>query len=666
MSKITKTLICILLAISCIFTAVACNGDDNPSVNGSNSGSKPQNPAIVGETDAYLVEKGRSDYAIVIPEKATPREITAKDELTLFFEEATGIKLPFTYDNQVNYSETSKYIFIGKTSVAAEQNLIPTYSQVKENGFIVKTAGVSIFLVGYTDFGTLFAVYEFLNHEFDYDYYTEGRYELSKISGDVKTMKYDQVKLPDINTMEANYGYMINDEQTANRHQTMFRKNIYVYVNGHGAVHSTVNILQPATYQAEHPDWYYAVTGQDGQNQPDNPSYQYDWCFTAHGNEKEFDSMTTAVVNELIDEFKAGSTGTMVVIGQRDINKTCTCNACLDVTNKYGAASAKGVIFCNAVLEKIYAWFDGEGAEYKREFYVMLLAYEKFIEAPVTMVDGEYKANSGLEVHDHFGTMLAPINFDFTVPKAQNEESYVTFYRWRAISNVFSVYAYDTNFQCFFTPFNSFESKADLYGTLKENNCISIFDAGQGQDGADMIPSVYSTLKVYLECKLRWDTEIDVNYYTKKYFYGVYKDAGETMYNTFLSFRSHWNDLKTRKDAGDNSVPILSDFMSNMENSALWPHAVVEGWYNNMQKAQEEIAYLEQIDKEEYDSICLILSAERLSPGYLLVQLYKDLYSSEELLKIKLTFKEDVTLTNYQVTGPASKKVASLLTSWGV
>ncbi len=763
MKKFFKRFMCLTLAlVTLVMAGCSCKGETEkkPSV------ELPTAPEQTFETkDTYLIEKGRSDYAILLSDTPTVKEVTAKDELVLFFKEATGITLPVKTDSQITYTSDSKFISIGKTALALNKGVNPTFADVNENGFVIKTIDNSIFLAGFSEFGTLYAVYEFLYYEFDYDFYTEGCYELTKVKDDVKTKVYDIKSVPDINTMQSNYGYTINDEQTSNRYRMMKRNEIFLYVNGVGSVHNSIHILSPSDskYADKNDEPYYSdqdgnplFFDEDGNALPlngdgepyyeeggktyyfdelgspylkdgngryiiakDGKSYYYDsegklyyldgatpvypdvtpepalekragkklleyfymatgqdkagdfdLCFSAHGDETKFEEMTDLFCDEIKDEFRAGAKGTMMVVGQRDINKVCTCEACTKITNDYGAASAIGVLFCNRVLEKVYAWFDDTsengGSEYKREFNLMLLAYEKFVNAPVTkQSDGTYKVNNNLPVHEKLGIMSAPISFNYTVPKDENKESYETLNQWKNIANVFAFYSYDTNFQSFLVPFNTFESKADLYQTLDGLNCISIFDAGQGQDGADFLPSVWSMLKTYLESKLRWDTDADLNYYTIKYFNGVYKEGGEAMYNAYRSFRAHWNDMETRI-ANKEPLPIISDHMAQMEQAILWPKPILESWYAYMEQAREDIAYLKDENPEQYQTICDMISVERLSVGYLLATMHDKSYSQKELHELRLTVKADLEVTKHTVLGPLSKTVSGLLSSWGL
>ena len=611
------------------------------------------NSEKIEELNTYLVEKGRSEYTIVIPENFTARETVAKNELVLFFNEATGITLPFVTDDKVEYSENSKYICIGHTKFAEQVGIEATNEVLHENGFIIKTVGNSIFLLGYTEYGTLYSVYGFLELEFDYDYYTVDSYSLTKVKNDIKVKKYDIVDVPDINMLEVSYGYVQKDAMVANRYRGMGRSEIFVPINGVASVHNSLFILPKSTYEKDYP-YFYTPDGTD-------------LCFSARGVESQFEEMTDFVSDEIIDEFKSGQNGVMMIVGQQDINKTCPCDHCKSIAAQYGAASANGIIFCNRVLEKVYAWFDTEdGQPYKRDFYLMLLAYEKFVDAPVTKNSkGEYVVNNNLKVHEKFGVFSAPIKNDYTVSRAENPEEYEHFYEWASIANVFSLYAYDTNYQDYLLPFNTFDSKQDIYQAMVEVNCISIVDHAQGNNPG--LASAWSMLKQYLESKLRWDTTIDMNEYTEKYFYGVYgEEVGKEMMKVYYSFRAHWNYLKDEVASGRIENIKINYHSTVMTSAKLWSLNLLEGWLETMNNAVEMIEPLKTSNPDEYARIYKMIAAERMSPVYLILRIYSSYYSESDLLNLRLMFKEDTSLCGVNCIGPLSKTVSGMLTQWGL
>ena len=65
--------------------------------------------------EIMLVENGKSDYTIVIPEMKTVYEDYASKEVQRFISQSTGVTLPITYDTGVEANTSGAYISIGNT-----------------------------------------------------------------------------------------------------------------------------------------------------------------------------------------------------------------------------------------------------------------------------------------------------------------------------------------------------------------------------------------------------------------------------------------------------------------------------------------------------------------------------------------------------------------------
>ena len=61
-----------------------------------------------------------------------------------------------------------------------------------------------------------------------------------------------------------------------------------------------------------------------------------------------------------------------------------------------------------------------------------------------------------------------------------------------------------------------------------------------------------------------------------------------------------------------------------------------------------------------------MISAERLSPVYMLLRIYSSYYSESELLDLRLMFKADAALCGVNCIGPVSKTVSGMLAQWGL
>ena len=113
---------------------------------------------------SYIVNNGETEYKIVIPEEPDSIEKTASYELQKFFEEATGVTLSIISDKSI--VPGGKYFSIGNTKLVTK-SVEGELTGLKSQGYMLKTVGQTIFMLGPSCYGSLSAVYEFLKQAFD-------------------------------------------------------------------------------------------------------------------------------------------------------------------------------------------------------------------------------------------------------------------------------------------------------------------------------------------------------------------------------------------------------------------------------------------------------------------------------------------------------------------
>ena len=188
-----KKFLAILLAVLAAFL-FACNkpSDVNPPDKGDNG-------KVIYKNDA-IIENGKSDYKIVIDKDESDKVSFASQELQLFLEESTGVRLPIIDDEDVEYSKDSKYISIGNTVLTSGVN-VPV-SDLNYSGYAIKTVGKSVFIKGSSAHGSLQGVYAFLRKTLNYEFYAQDVYTIDKTSElklpvfDYKPVSYTHLTLP--------------------------------------------------------------------------------------------------------------------------------------------------------------------------------------------------------------------------------------------------------------------------------------------------------------------------------------------------------------------------------------------------------------------------------------------------------------------------------------
>ena len=626
---------------------------------------------IQSATDKRIVENGATEYKVLLPEKPTQKENLAVEELVGFFEEATGIVLDVVRNGSIGYTENAKYISVGETAFAKALDIELTYEHMGQQGFVVQTRGESVIILGQTDMGTLYGVYDLLGEWFHFEYYASEVYAIDKNVSVLPLKNYNIKEVPDIGAMQINYGEMREASGAQNvyaRYRMTERAETILPVDGQSSVHNMQILLPYNKYAAAHPYWFT-------EWKKENIDFPYDEniCLTARGDETEYAALLNVVIERIIEQFESGGTGNAMVFGQSDGSPCCTCAACAANTKKYGADSANGILFLNDVLDGVYAWFETEeGKQYAREFYILLLAYETWETGPFTVKNGEVTLNAGLKIHDKMGVMMAPIHYDYggtRVSSAKNETKYENIVAWTSVCAVSAFYLYDFNNKVQLAPWDTMPSKQELYRLLRDSDAIYLYDQGEWlQTG---LPTGHKLVKIFVMNKLRWNVELDVNALIDEYYTYVYGEAAETIAGTYWSFRNHWANMRflsTVPGSGieNNWVNYLSGRIHRKE---LWPVHLLVGWLGAYDKAFAEIEGLKNTDTARYEQISLYISAERVSTLYLLLTLYEDRYSDAELLRLRTLLKEDaektgVTQTEEDTTG--EKTLEAYFKEWGL
>ena len=162
-----KKCLSLLLILAMLVPTLAACGKVTPDETKPDTGA--ETPA---ETDAdtsaelsdtvELVKDGVSEYVIVRGENATDYEIKAANELQSYLKQISGAELPIVTDSA---AAAEKEIVIGVTNREAEGQF--DRAELEDDGFIIKTDAGKLWLIGGERAGTLFAVYELLEYDFN-------------------------------------------------------------------------------------------------------------------------------------------------------------------------------------------------------------------------------------------------------------------------------------------------------------------------------------------------------------------------------------------------------------------------------------------------------------------------------------------------------------------
>jgi len=646
----------LLIAMTMCFAA--CSGTENGKTNGS-----IVTGTTVGEykdgiheinyevTNELWVENGQSEYKIVIPEQTTDMYDLAAEELSDLLYEATGAKLSIIKDSEcASFTGDSKIISLGDTRQADQAGVVEG-KELDKYGYIIKTVGKSIFIEGNTDIAVSNGVYGFLEEEVAFDCFTRDTYYVEKTKN-LSFKKYAVRDVPDIKIMDAGTPYGKGKPKVTRRFRAVDRGE---FVAGEVSVHSAFKYLPPSIYdnpdgENYHPKWY-----SDDRTQI---------CYTAHGDETEFNALKRKVADLAIAEFKKDIDRTMFIFSQEDKITWCECDTCSASLNKYGANSAVVIQFCNQVASLINEWMaTEEGIPYARDYDILYLSYNLTVDAPVVYNEetGEYApVDDSVVCAPHTCVMFAPIEMDYqhSLYAPCNKKFLTAFLGWRVLSPKFNFYTYSTNYNYNMYPFECFNTYRELYRFAAESNTHFFFD--HQQTGQEAGSTGWLVLKNYIASKIYWNVNRNMEGLIEKFFAYTYGEGAEEVYTVFKEFRTLWQKNLVK------SCRTLSVY-GIINKPEYWPLETLRRWDGLFDEAIEKISYWKKADPDKYERLYKEITTERIAYEYILVDLYETQLDPNDALKWKLQVKEDCARTGITIVdSDKGETLAQVLTRWGV
>ena len=287
----------IALGLCLIMCCSGCNCNNNGDQSGNNT-FEGDHDYTATETQTDFIADGSTDYMIILPEGADELLFTASDELIYFFRMATDITLQSATEDKIGDFAGNKYISIGETELFENSGLEVDRAKLGNDGYNIFTGDdQNVYLIGGSDYGSLYAVYGFLNLMFNYECYYADCYEIDTGVKSLKLKDFQVTDIPDFKERGLGYGIYKNN---ADYDTTNFRYRMRM-PKQRGAnlmpIFKEYNDPSGSWSRSTNADWYFP---QETYNDPDKPeTYHPNWystkntasaghfCFTARGDETE-------------------------------------------------------------------------------------------------------------------------------------------------------------------------------------------------------------------------------------------------------------------------------------------------------------------------------------------------------------------------------------------
>ena len=602
--------------------------------------TKGLHKVVVTDTNKTFAVNGKTDYKVVVPTLPSESLITAADFFVKYIGQATNAVLPIVSAEQVNWSTSEKLIVIGCKDMFTAAGLTMPSEKLGVSGYYIKTVGNSVFVAVEQNRGYQHAMLSLLEHIVGYE----------KYASDLILFEKDGSTIPDFDIVEKpDFAYYITGNCVTGREDRYaWGEAIGVY-NGvyGGAGHNSFHWLSPEKWADEHPSWF-----ADDRQQ---------LCYTAHGNEAEYELMQEACLNVLKEHLDDSSDYTVWNFSMQDNTSTCTCEACAPNLGKYNTAAASTIMFLNDLSEKTQAWLEekaeAEGREKVQEVEFMFYAYYQWLGAPVKLVDGKYEPiDENVRCSDHVGVMYAPIEavFNQSIHHDSNISYAETLKGWGACTKNIYFWLYQTNFSNYLYPMNTWESLVEWYRFGFENNAKMFTAQGQWDMEGN---TAFAEFKEYIDAKMAYNVNYSFGELKEKYFNGYFADAAEPMMQYFNELLAHLRYIE-----GGSPEVSFGHIHAKIAQTKFWPKGLLDHWLALIDQAYARIEKYKNTDNELYTILHNHINKESIFLRYAMISHQSGYYLKSDLQKMKKDFESDCALlgfTHHHESVPISGEFAT-------
>ena len=605
------------------------------------------------DTDEWLVKNGKTDYKLVLPADYSSTLRIARTEFTDLFKDATGISLTVLTDDQAGSATNGKYISLGDTALLQNSGITVDAETLAADGHRIVTKDDDIYLFGGKDEGTVFSVYTFMRLTFNYETYYYDCMEIENTS-EKKLKNYDVTDIPDFKFRAHNSD--VTTYESTDYDENMFAWRLGYYgkeatrgywwmpvhkdasdftKRGESASTNVTYWFPTDMYEAEHPNWFSNRKASRGQQ----------LCFTARGDEAEYQAMVQTAFEKVIahlkwytpDKYPHYKVMTMTHMDNMDY---CTCDKCNEVYSYYGdSVASTQVLFMNDLAKLVEAELEKnkEANWYREDFKLLFFAYNHNFQPPARYDANEKKyvpIDDKVIVHDKvIAWFCRDANGQAVFNEDQNSALIAALEGWSAVAKNIYYWNYGGNFRNQMIPLETFQYTTPAMYAYFCNKSDQFWFTEMGSTS-----TAWHNLKVYLDAKLSWDTSLNVEELTEKWMKAMYKDAAGTMQNLLQSLRSY----QQRILIGEYELVSNGDGSPEMLQPEFWPVGTLRGWINQTDKAKEEVARFAVLDPKLYDKICGYIELEAISPLYLMIELHGGKISKEDRAKYLARVDHDI------------------------
>lgn len=571
--KIIKKIISLLIC-ACMFLGVtACKLTQSES-SGDSSGT-----TVKYDTSTKLADNGKTNYTIVIPDEPLVTESRAAEELASYLEQVSGANLRIVNEGTIkNISTDMKLISVGKTDLMDKAGLDYSNIDFKNDGFIEKTVGKTLFLCGgESNRSHLYVVYDFLETCLGCRFYTRD-FEYIPTEKTIYLPILDVVDIPTFTDRVIIYNSLLDYDYAVKSRLSAPLANMgeeygesYESSVGNEGHNFASEIVPQGIWRDKHPEWYY----DDGIYTMFDPTYgvNEDGTYDDSMIDNPIDIAVESLKNQILDEpdafyFNCSLNDSALTPNNPEYDKRA---------KKYGHSGVL-IQFVSLVIERLDAWIAEETRPdglfpNGRDYNLLMFAYKHTVAAPL-----DASGNPTVKCPDNLCIWLCPINVNVLYSIAdprQVEDQQTLIENWYKLTTNLSIWDY----------FGNFGDNAPLYYTYyfttapltyKYYAKMNVQGFVQTQLAAESIGpyNAIQEMQTYVASKIMWDPyRYDTMELVRDYCNHYYGEYGEDIYEIIVQIEDHHAIMQ-------NSGRSLYMNHSKLDHAEYFPLAVLENGIN--------------------------------------------------------------------------------------
>lgn len=441
-----------------------------------------------------ITDHGRSDYRIVVPRDAAPSVSYAGQELQHWLEEMTGVQLSIVSDAQ---PPAGHEIILGENTRLKGLGVEVDLAALGNEGYVLKTVGPHLVIVGGKLRGTLYGVYGLLEDHLGCRWFTPQVSRIPRVSRLV-VPSLNETKVPVLEYREPFVKDCFDGDWCARNRVNSSAASLQEKHGGKvtycGFVHTFNDLVPPSKYYAEHPEYFSLIGGQ-------RMNGYYQLCLTNP-------DVLRITIEEIRRRMREHPEATVFSVSQNDTGGACECDECRAVVEREGSQSGPLIEFVNKVADAVRDEFPDK--------IIDTLAYTYTRKAPRNVRPAPNVVVRLCSIECCFSHPLATCN------SAENESFRRDIADWARVCDRLWVWDYTTSFANYLVPFPNRHVLRDNIRFFIENHVTGIFE----EDNYTSLSGELSPLDGYLQAKFLWNPDYDENQAMNEFLEGVYGAAG--------------------------------------------------------------------------------------------------------------------------------------------